>query len=103
MSPGLHDAGNTIRRNNITRRSFKLILKRAGLSDMRFHDLRHTSASLLLTKGVHPKVVQERLGHSNINLALDTYWYDGSPPGFIPSPAKTIKSTGTSPNAPRSR
>ncbi|MDZ4781470.1 MAG: tyrosine-type recombinase/integrase [Planctomycetia bacterium] len=65
--------GNTLRRSNITRRSFKPTLKRAGLPDMRFHDLRHTSASLLLTKGVHPKVVQERLGHSQISLTLDTY------------------------------
>ena len=37
------------------------------------HDLRHTCATLLLTKGVHPKVVQELLGHSNISITLDTY------------------------------
>ncbi|MFC2043129.1 tyrosine-type recombinase/integrase [Chloroflexota bacterium] len=41
--------------------------------DMRFHDLRHTSATLLLQAGVHPKVVQERLGHSRISMTLDTY------------------------------
>ena len=40
---------------------------------MRFHDLRHTAASLLLSAGVHPKVVQERLGHSTISITLDTY------------------------------
>ena len=39
---------------------------RAGLGDLRFHDLRHTTASLLLSAGVHPKIVQERLGHSTI-------------------------------------
>jgi integrase len=40
---------------------------------IRFHDLRHTSATFLLTQGVHPKVVQERLGHSQIGLTMDTY------------------------------
>jgi integrase len=55
------------------RRSFKPLLKEAGLPDIRFHDLRHTAATLLLAKGVHPKIVQERLGHSSINLTLDTY------------------------------
>ena len=39
----------------------------------RFHDLRHTCATLLLVKGIHPKVVQELLGHSNIAITLDTY------------------------------
>ena len=40
---------------------------------MRFHDLRHTCATLLLTKGVHPKVVSEMLGHSSIAITLDIY------------------------------
>ncbi len=40
---------------------------------MRFHDLRHTAATLMLEQGVHPKVVQERLGHSDITLTLNTY------------------------------
>ncbi|UQZ34555.1 site-specific integrase [Paenibacillus sp. PK3_47] len=40
---------------------------------IRFHDLRHTHATLLLKAGVHPKIVQERLGHSSINITLDTY------------------------------
>jgi integrase len=54
-------------------RHFRRLLDRAGLPAIRFHDLRHTSATLLLECGVHPKVVQERLGHSSINLTLDTY------------------------------
>lgn len=54
-------------------RYFKQALRDAGLPEIRFHDLRHTSASLLLSAGVHPKVVQEMLGHSQINLTLDTY------------------------------
>jgi hypothetical protein len=45
----------------------------AGLPRMRFHDLRHAHASLLLAAGVHPKVVQERLGHSQVSVTLDTY------------------------------
>lgn len=57
---------------NLTRH-FKTHLKKAGLPDIRFHDLRHTTATLLLSEGVHPKVVQEMLGHSQINLTLDTY------------------------------
>ncbi len=52
---------------------FKPLLKRAGLPDIRFHDLRHTSASLLLAAGVHPKVVPERLGHSQISVTMDIY------------------------------
>jgi integrase len=52
---------------------FKALLKEAGLPDVRFHDLRHSTATLLLSKGVHPKVVQEILGHSAINITMDTY------------------------------
>ena len=48
-------------------------MRRAGLPDVRFHDLRHTCATLLLTKGVHPKIVSEMLGHSSIAITLDTY------------------------------
>ena len=65
--------GGPIHKQNLVRRSFKPLLKEAGLPDIRFHDLRHTAATLLLAKGVHPKIVQERLGHSSINLTLDTY------------------------------
>jgi len=49
------------------------ILGRAGLPHIRFHDLRHTCATLLLSKGVHPKFVQELLGHATISITLDTY------------------------------
>jgi integrase len=54
-------------------RHFKPLLKKAGLPDIRFHDLRHTCATLLLTKGVHPKVVSEMLGHSSVSITLDVY------------------------------
>ena len=54
-------------------REYKELLKETGLPLLRFHDLRHTSATLLLTQGVHPKIVQERLGHSNIAMTMDIY------------------------------
>ncbi|MGI8913342.1 MAG: tyrosine-type recombinase/integrase [Chloroflexota bacterium] len=55
-------------------RAFKLALRRADLpATVRFHDLRHAAATMLLQAGVHPKVVSERLGHSTITLTLDTY------------------------------
>jgi len=53
--------------------TFVRILERAGLPHIRFHDLRHTHATLLLEAGVHPKIVQERLGHSSIAVTIDTY------------------------------
>ncbi len=65
--------GAPLRRPDFHRRSFKPLLKRAGLPNIRFHDLRHTSATLMLGAGVHPKVVQERLGHSQISVTLDVY------------------------------
>src|SRR5579872_1117279 len=52
---------------------FKGLLKKANLPDIRFHDLRHSSASMLLSLGVHPKVVQEILGHSQISMTMDIY------------------------------
>ena len=53
--------------------AFAAFIRRSGLQPIRFHDLRHTHASQLLKQGVHPKVVSERLGHSNIGITLDTY------------------------------
>src|SRR5215470_1391166 len=51
----------------------KQLLKKADLPDMRFHDLRHSAATLLFGMNVHPKVVQELLGHSQISITLDIY------------------------------
>ncbi|TAK36118.1 MAG: site-specific integrase [Chloroflexota bacterium] len=58
---------------DMARSPFQTALRRAGLPSIRLHDLRHTAATLLLAQGVHPKVVQEMLGHSTITLTLDTY------------------------------
>ena len=52
---------------------FRLLLHRAGLPHVRFHDLRHAHATLMLQQGVHPKIVSERLGHASIGITLDTY------------------------------
>ena len=52
---------------------FRRLLKDAGLPIMRFHDLRHSAATILLSKRVHPKIVQEMLGHSTITMTMDTY------------------------------
>jgi integrase len=65
--------GTPINRRNLVTRSFKPLLSRAGLPEIRFHDLRHTCATLMLCGGIHPKVVQELLGHTSVTITLDTY------------------------------
>lgn len=54
-------------------KDFKILADAAGLPRIRFHDLRHTAATLMLQEEVNPKIVQEILGHSDINLTLNTY------------------------------
>lgn len=49
------------------------LMKRTGFQGIRLHDARHTHASLMLKQGIHPKIVQERLGHASIGITLDTY------------------------------
>ncbi len=71
--------GTPVNPENLVNRSFKPLLKRASLPEIRFHDLRHTCATLLLGRGVHPKIVQELLGHATIAMTLDTYSH------YIPS------------------
>lgn len=65
--------GTPFDHSHLTQRHFHPILEQAGLRKIRFHDLRHTAATLLLQAGEHPKVVQEMLGHSTISMTLDTY------------------------------
>jgi integrase len=64
--------GTPIEGSNLIR-TFKSLLRAYNLPNIRFHDLRHTAATLMLQQGIHPKVVQERLGHSQISMTLDTY------------------------------
>jgi len=67
-----HIDGRPLRPNTITRVWKELAIK-AGLKPIRLHDARHTHASLMLKDGIHPKIVQERLGHSSITTTLDIY------------------------------
>lgn len=72
------ESGTILRKSNFTRKMWGPIRKAAKLS-CRFHDLRHSCACLLLKDGIHPKIVQERLGHASIVQTMDTY------SAFIPS------------------
>lgn len=65
--------GRPLHANNIARRDLRRVLKKAKLPTIRFHDLRHCHATLLLRQGIHPKVVQERLGHSSPAFTLHVY------------------------------
>jgi len=65
--------GKIMKPSNLSQGYFQRVLKKAGLSHIRFHDLRHTAATLLLGRGVNPKVVSEMLGHSQISITLDVY------------------------------
>lgn len=58
---------------NITKRYFQPILTKAGLAHHKLYSLRHSCATLLLAQGVNIKIIQERLGHSDVNLTLSTY------------------------------
>ncbi len=64
--------GKPLRPNTVSR-AWAMLAGRAGIRVIRFHDARHTHASLMLKQGIHPKIVQERLGHSTISVTLDTY------------------------------
>lgn len=64
--------GKPLRPNTVTRAWSTLAVK-SGIKRIRLHDARHTHASLMLKQGIHPKIVQERLGHSTIAMTLDVY------------------------------
>jgi integrase len=57
----------------MVRRGFRPLLRKAELPVIRFHDLRHTAATLMLSRGIHPKVVAEMLGHTTVAVTLDIY------------------------------
>lgn len=54
-------------------RMYANVLKKSGVSKVRFHDLRHTAASLMIRKGISPKIVADTLGHTNVSFTLDRY------------------------------
>jgi integrase len=64
--------GKPLLPNTVTHNWIKLV-RRTGLKPIRLHDARHSHASLMLKQGTHPKIVQERLGHSSISITLDIY------------------------------
>jgi len=64
--------GTPLNQRNLLR-SYKKILHESGLREIRFHDLRHTAASLMLNHGIPPLIVSKRLGHSKVSITLDTY------------------------------
>ena len=68
-----NEVGHPIDVSNLSRRSFWPLLQRAGLPRIRFHDMRHSAATLLLAQGMHPKIVADMLGHATIAVTLDLY------------------------------
>ena len=67
------DWGEPLYGGHITERHLKPLLRRAGLPAIRFHDLRHSAATLMLGQGVNPKIVSEMLGHAGVQITLDRY------------------------------
>jgi integrase len=65
--------GGALAPNNVTRRHFQPAITRADVPIIRFHDLRHTAATVMLLGGVPVKVASERLGHSNVGITLNIY------------------------------
>jgi len=88
-----HPDGNPLLPNTVTHAWIALV-RRSGLNPIRLHDARHSHASLMLKQGIHPKVVQERLGHANITVTLDTYSH--VTPGLQEAAAKLFDEAFTS-------
>jgi integrase len=68
-----NEKGTPLDGHNFVRRVFDPALRRAGLPKIRFHDLRHSFASLLIAQGEHPKLISEQLGHASVQITLDRY------------------------------
>jgi integrase len=103
ISSSRHGWGDRSTRNFL-RRSFYPLLDRTGLLRIRFHDPRHSAATLLLGLGVHPEIVSELLGHSQIGITLDLYsprdgYYAAGGRARLPGPAR--QSTWQSPRRAR--
>jgi integrase len=84
-------ADGTIPSPDSVTHAFAKFARRVGVLGVRFHDLRHTHASLMLKSGVHPKIVSERLGHSSVSITLDVYSH--VVPGHQQAAAKTFDET----------
>ncbi len=68
-----NQVGKPMNADNLYHRGFKPLLQKAGLCGFTFHSLRHTCATLLVSKNVNPKIVSEMLGHATISQTMDTY------------------------------
>jgi integrase len=69
----INENGGQLDHNNFRRRVFEPLLTKARLRKIRFHDLRHTFASLLLQQGESPQYVKEQMGHHSIQVTVDIY------------------------------
>lgn len=78
----INKEGGPLEQHNFRNRVFWPLLAKGGLRRIRFHDLRHTFASLLLQQGESPQYVKEQMGHSSIQVTVDTYGH------FIPGANK---------------
>ena len=67
------EKGTAVNSSNLVHRSFKPLLNSCGVPQIRFHDLRHTCATIRFIKGQHPKRVSDILGHSSVAITLDIY------------------------------
>jgi integrase len=65
--------GTPLESSNVVNPSFKPLLVRTGIARIRFHELRHTCASVMAQAGVAPKYAQDRLGHADVNLTMNIY------------------------------
>jgi integrase len=65
--------GGPIRKDNFMTRVYRPAVTRSGLAPLRFHDLRHTYAALMIRAGAHPKLLQSQMGHASIRITLDLY------------------------------
>ena len=65
--------GMPVQPNSLTHEFTRILAQSSSLPRIRFHDLRHSHATQLLSSGIHPKIAQERLGHSSIGITLDLY------------------------------
>ncbi|HTU83446.1 MAG TPA: site-specific integrase, partial [Candidatus Acidoferrales bacterium] len=82
------ESGALIRKSNLRRRTYLPLLKKAKVPQIRFHDLRHSAATLALGANIHPKVVAEMLGHSRVGVTLQTYSH--ALPGMQAAAADTL-------------
>jgi integrase len=91
-----------LRRTNFRRRDWLPAVRASVGEPMRFHDLRHTHAALLIAQGEHPKVIQNRLGHASIRTTLDTYGhlFDGLDEGVADRLEKAVAPSSRPERAP---